>query len=211
MDEHLDILQPPDFLPSGVVKTRDQAMKDGDWVGIFNLWIVARSPVPSIIYQQRGPDRSWGPNLLDVAVGGHYQASETKLDGLREAEEEVGKHYKEADITYLGRKMHVGESTDSGQKKNIIELYLVEDNSPLESYNLDPKEVHAICSCPVAELLKVHHDPSYSFPVDAIRHDGQPFSLTVRKDSFPHNWDDYHYKIAMLASRYFDGDTQLMY
>jgi hypothetical protein len=41
----MDILAPPDFLPTGQIKTRAQAMKDSDWVGIFNLWVVASMPV----------------------------------------------------------------------------------------------------------------------------------------------------------------------
>ena len=211
MDEQADVLSPPDFLPTGVVKSREKAMQDGDWVGIFNLWIIARSPVPSVIYQQRGPDRPWGANLLDVAVGGHYQAGETKLDGLREAEEEIGKKYNPADIVYIGRKMHVGETTPKGQKKNILELYMIEDSSPLDSYVLEPREVYAITVLPISELLKVHRDESYAFHAGALRHDGQAFELTVHKDSFPHNWDEYHLKIALLAQRFLRGEEPLIY
>ena len=207
----MDILAPPDFLPTGQVKTRAQAMKDGDWVGIFNLWIVSRLSVPSIIYQQRGPDRSWGANLLDVAVGGHYQAGETKLDGLREAEEEIGKTYDPSKILYLSRKMHVGEPTEFGRKMNILELYMTEDNEPLSSFKLDSKEVYAICSCPITDLLRVHHDDSYTFPAQAVRYDGRPYTIHVKKGSFPHNWDDYHFKIALLAERYFKGERDLIY
>lgn len=46
MDEQVDILKPPTFEKSGVVKSREQALDAGDWIGTFNLWIVKRQPVP---------------------------------------------------------------------------------------------------------------------------------------------------------------------
>lgn len=211
MEEQLDVLRLPDFKASGVIKPRSQTMKDGDWVRIFHLWVMSRTPVPSIIYQQRGPNVVWAPNMLDVAVGGHYAAGETGLDGIREAEEELGKKLNPAQTIYIGQKMHIGEVTDKGQKKNIVEIYFIEDDSPLESYMLDPEEVYALCSCPIAELIKVHQDPDYSFKVKAMKHDGTMFDITVAQRSFPWNWDNYHYKIALLADRYVKGEQNLIY
>jgi hypothetical protein len=211
MEDQLDVLRLPDFKPSGVVKLRSQTLKDGDWVRIFNLWVLSRQPVPSIIYQQRGPNVVWAPNMLDITVGGHYTTGESGLDGIREAEEELGKTYNPARAVYVGQKMHVGEVNERGQKKNIMEIYIIEDDSPLASYKLDPNEVYAICSCPIAELLKVHHDQTYAFQAKAMKHDGTMFDMTVTQKSFPWNWDNYHYKIARLAERYFQGDQDLLY
>lgn len=211
MDEQVDILQPPNFEPNGVVKTRGQAMDDGDWIGTFNLWIVTTDPVPSIVYQLRGPDRSWAPDKLDVAAGGHYMAGEKLVDGLREVDEELGKQYDAASMIYLGRKLYVGQDTAGKRKSNVIELYLVEDNSPFASYKLEEKEVYAIVSCPVADLIKAHQDDGYSFEAHGLKHDGQDFQTTVTKDSFPENWDNYHFKIALLADRYFKHEKNLLY
>ena len=74
--EKVDVLLPPAFKPSGVIKSRQSAITDGDWIGTFNLWILQSDPIPSIIYQQRSPNSTWEPNKLDVSVGGHYQAGE---------------------------------------------------------------------------------------------------------------------------------------
>lgn len=100
MDEKLDILQPPLFFPTGEVKSREQAYRDGNWVGTFNLWVVTNTPEPAIVYQQRGPERSWAPNMLDVTAGGHFLSGEKLTDGLREVEEELGKHYSPEQITH---------------------------------------------------------------------------------------------------------------
>ena len=74
MDEKVDILLPPAFEPSGIIKTKRQAIADADWIGTFNLWIVQRRPVPALVYQIRSPGSNWAPIMLDVTVGGHYQA-----------------------------------------------------------------------------------------------------------------------------------------
>jgi len=211
MDEQVDILKPPMFEPDGTIKLREQAMRDGDWIGTFNLWIVTKDPTPSIIYQQRGPDRSWAPNKLDVSAGGHYKAGEKLTDGLREVEEELGKSYDAGSMTYLGRKLYVGLDTAGNKKNNVIELYLTEDNAPLASYKLDQSEVYAIVRCPVSELLIAHADKSYSFVANGLKYDGQAFQTSVTQDSFPENWDNYHYKIALLIDRYFKGEQNLMY
>jgi hypothetical protein len=211
MDEQVDILQPPLFQPTGEVKGREQAYRDGDWIGTFNLWIVRKSPEPAIIYQQRGPESTWAPNLLDVTAGGHFQAGEKLTDGLREVDEELGKHYTPEEVVHLGRKLYVGFNTNGTSHNNIIDIYMIEDSAPLQSYNLEEAEVYALCACPVSELLKVHHDPEYSFEVEALTASGDKITTTVNKASFPENWDDYHYKIAVLADRYFKGEKDLLY
>jgi hypothetical protein len=211
MDEQVDILQPPLFKSIGEVKSREQAYREGDWIGTFNLWIVTKDPEPAIIYQQRSPKSTWSPSLLDVTAGGHFQAGEKLTDGLREVDEELGKHYTPEEVVYLGRKLYVGFNTNGTSHNNIIDIYMIEDNVPLASYTLEQAEVYALCACPVRELLKAHHDPSYSFDTTALTADGSEIVITVNKASFPENWDDYHYKIAVLTDRYFRGEKDLLY
>ena len=211
MDERVDILSPPLFEPTGVVKTRQQAYQDGDWIGTFNLWIVSRTPEPAIIYQQRSPDRSWAPNLLDVTAGGHLLAGERLTDGLREVDEELGRHFDTDQVTFLGRKLYVGFNADGTAKNNVIAIYMVEDDAPLSTYVLQQEEVYALCACPVAELLRAHENADYTFTVTGVAADNKKIDITVGKESFPENYDDYHYKMAVLVDRYFRGDKNLLF
>lgn len=199
------------FEPTGEVKGREQAYRDGDWIGTFNLWAVSREPEQSIVYQQRSPKSTWAPNLLDVTAGGHYESGEKLADGLREAEEELGKHYTPDKLIPLGKKLYVGANTNDTRKQNVIDIFLIEDNTPLDSYALQEDEVYALCKCPVKELLKAHRDPSYSFTIKARTAKGEMIDLAINKESFPQNYDNYHYKIAILADRYFKGDKDLLY
>ena len=211
MDELLDILEPPLFTKSGRTKTREQAYDDGDWVGTFNLWIVQRQPVPALVYQIRGPKKAWAPGKLDVPVGGHYLAGETMTDGLREVQEELGKDYNAKDLVYLGRKLFVGHDRQKRRMHNVVDVYLVEDDAPLTSYTLQRDEVYAVCSCPIDDLLKVHADPDYTFKTQRLTADGDAKTITVKAESFPKNWDNYHLKIAQLAKRYLAGEKDLAF
>jgi hypothetical protein len=210
-DEQVDILVSPLFKPSGEIKTREQAHDDGDWIGTFNLWIFTRKPEPSIIYQQRSMQKKWAPGLLDVAAGGHYQAGEKLLDGLREVEEELGKRYAVDQLRYLGRSLFVGTDVKKRRLNEVIDLYMTEDNNPLSSYKLQVEEVNAIFACPVRELLRVNRDAAYSFMVKGLDSAGKATELEVQKRSFPENWNDYHYKMAILADRYFKGEQDLLF
>ena len=211
MNDAVDILLPPLFKPSGEVMSRGQAYKEGKWLGTFNLWVVTNSPEPAIIYQQRGPDRGWAPNLLDVTAGGQYLSGETLLDGLREVKEELGKDYSPKQMRQLGRKVYVGPNTDGTWRHDIVDIFMVQDDEPLDSYHLQAEEVYAICACPIKELLQAHQGESYSFEVTALTATGERKQITVSKRMFPENWDDYHHKIATLADRYFRGERHLVY
>lgn len=208
--EDVDILTPPTFQKSGVVKPRNQAIPDEDWIGTFNLWIIRSEPEPAIIYQQRSPQSTWAPNKLDVTAGGHYQAGETLLDGLREVQEELGKSYQENQLTYLGRKLHVSPDERGQVRHNVVEIFFVVDNSPLESYTLEKNEVFTITALPVQKLINVHTQ-NISFEVAALTFDQREISIVVTQDSFPYNWDNYHFKIALLAERFLKGEKNLVY
>lgn len=209
--EQVDILTPPTFKKSWVVKTLTQAWDDEDWIGTFNLWIIQEDPVPSIVYQMRSPKSSWAPNKLDVTAGGHYSAWEERRDWLREVREELGKDYAYEDIDFIGRKMHVGPDTKGRMRKNIVDIFFVRDNARLDSYVLEEAEVYWICVCPISELLKVHSIEWYGFSTTLLRNDGLEESINVTKNSFPFNWDDYHFKIAVLADRYIRKESFIMY
>ncbi|MBM3209047.1 hypothetical protein FJZ40_02035 [Candidatus Shapirobacteria bacterium] len=209
--EKVDILLPPDFRKSGKIKTIQQAREDKDWVGVFNLWVIQTKPTPSIIYQQRRPDSSWAPNKLDVSAGGYYQAGEEISDGLREVREELGKDYKFKDLTCLGRKLAVLLDTKGRTRQVVADIFMVIDNSPLSSYRPEKAEVYAICACPIDKLVRVHTRKGYRFETEGITNEGEKIKIGISKNSFPYNWDPYHFKIALLAERFVRGEKNLVY
>ncbi len=206
--ELVDILVPPKFEPSGVVKTMRQAWEDEDWTGTFNLWIIQSKPVPSIIYQVRSPHVNWAPGKLDVSCAGHYNAGETKIEGLRrEAKEELGlTDIQEKDLVYLGRRLNVSPSTDGHTHKTVIDVYFMQKDLPIKDMVLEAEELYAITSLPIEELEKVWADKSYTFKAKAYNLEGKEIEIEVHQDKFPYNWDNYHYKIVKLAKRFLAGE-----
>jgi hypothetical protein len=208
--EKVDILAPPDFAKTGVIKTKAQAIEASDWLGIFHLWVIQDEPVPAIIYQQRSPKALWGPMLLDVTVGGHYRVGETRLDGLREVKEELGVNYHPRHLTYLGRKLFFGKDSGGFMRHSVVDVHFVRDNRSLNQFILESQEIYALCLCPIAYLIKLHTDKK-PFKAPAITNRGVKIVIEVTPDLIPYNWDNYHFKIALLAQRFLKGEKNLIY
>lgn len=208
--EMVDILQPPLFTRSGQVKERRQAIHDGDWIGTFNLWVIRTDPEPAILYQQRSAQSSWAPLKLDASVGGHYQTGEEGLDGLREAEEELGRNYNPSECLAVGRKLSVIPDERGEIRHNVVTIYLVTDNTALAEYRLDASELETVVLCPIDKLLRLHEQGEI-FEASGLTNAGEPVVLSVTQDSFPVGWDNYHYKMARLAKLYAAGERDLVY
>ncbi|HLI50852.1 MAG TPA: NUDIX domain-containing protein, partial [Thermomicrobiaceae bacterium] len=109
-DEPFDILT-AEGEATGRVKPRAAVHRDGDWHRAFHCWIGWRdreSGVSKLLVQKRSAGKDTVPNLLDVAVGGHYRAGESLEQVFREIEEELGITVSLDDLIPLGRRRSVG-------------------------------------------------------------------------------------------------------
>ena len=209
--EKVDILKPPDFQKTGVIKSMEQAFRQQNWTGSFHLWIIQDDPEPSIVYQIRSLNKSLMPNKFDVSAAGHYQAGETVKDGLREVKEELGKTYRFSKLISLGRKLFFGKDLKNHMRYSVVDVFLVLDNSSLETYTLQKNEVYAVCTLPIHELIKIFTKPKYSFTTKALTNSDKKINKKVTADSFIYNWDNYQYKITLLAERFLKGEKNLVY
>lgn len=208
-EEMVDILVPPLFHKSGVVKPRTKAWEDCDWIATFNLWIFKPSPKPSIIFQIRSMRSSFEPGKLDISAAGHYSAGEEMYDGLREAEEELGKKYHQKDVLFLGKRAYVGPDTKKRLRQNVVHVFAVIDDSPLESYRLDPIEVSGICNIPIEKFLHLYRKPGTVFTVTGLDPQGNALPLTVTMDSFIRDWNAYKYNMALNGRRILRGEADI--
>ena len=209
--EKFDILQPPTFKKSGKVKRAIDAVNDEDWLGGFNLWIIQNKPVPAIVYQQRGLDTAWMPGRLDVSAAGHYRAGESTSQGLREVREELGKNYRFKSLVPVGRKMNVSPDVKGRMRHAVADVFMIIDNASLGSYKLQKEEVRGLFLCPIDKLIKTHTQKNYSFVAIGVLNDGKKTEIKVSKNSLPYNWDNYHFKMALLARRFLKGEQNLIY
>lgn len=206
--EYVDILVPPRFEPSGEVKPVVDAVAEGNWLGAINLWIVR--PGPAVIYQERPPG-GWAPGKLDGSVAGYYRAGEAGLDGLREAEEELGRTYSHDAITPIGRRLNVGVDSLGRERRAVISIFMTYDDLPLSTFALDRKEVPAIYEVQVDDLENAFLNSHQRFMVRGIKCDGELVERAVSSGDFSYMWDGYHLKIARIARRYAAGERRFNY
>jgi hypothetical protein len=79
---------------------------------------------------------------------------------------------------------------------------------------MQKEEVDALYRCSIADLIRAHEDRAYSFTAHGIgnhKDEGVQISRQVSAESFPFNWDNYHYKMALLARRFARGEKGLVY
>jgi hypothetical protein len=206
--EYVDVLVPPRFEPSGVVKPVADAVNDGNWLGVMNLWIVR--PGPALIYQERPPG-GWAPGKFDGSVGGYYRASESGLDGLREAEEELGWKCQPENVTLIGRHLSVGVDSLGRERRLVVTVFMVYDDRPLSRFTLDPKEVPAIYEISLDDVVRAFEEPQKSFTACGLSCDGQPVKKVASADDFSYVFGGYHLRIAQIAKSFAKGERSFCY
>jgi 8-oxo-dGTP pyrophosphatase MutT (NUDIX family) len=212
--EMVDVLDVNRFSPTGTVVNREVAVEKGYWTGSFNLWIVqVINDEQYVLYQRRAAGSTWAPSYLDVAVGGHYEAGETLLDGLREAEEELGKVYDPSLVKHIGRKLYLHDS-EGRRVRSVVDVCIIRDDCPLEDFKLQEEELDALFRCNLDALIALHEGRLDSFEAVGIEiREGRQTAgkAVVTLDSFPYNWDNYHRKMAYNCRRFLLGDGSILY
>lgn len=204
-------LLPPIFSDFGPSMSIEEAIKQGRWIATVNLWVLQTEPVPSILYQQRSSAKSWAPEKLDVVAGGKVDEGESLIETLlRETKEEIGLEVSPHACTYVGKRLHVGE-TPYGFQNTVLNLYVTVNNQPLSEYVLQKEEVSGIYALDIDQLLKLHRGELENFLATGLSEDGSESKINVTPALFPENWDNYHQKIAELAKKYFQGVADIVY
>ena len=130
--------------PTGEVVAKSEAHRLGLWHRCFHCWICGSDPGGSYLLLQRraGTKDTW-PGYLDVTAAGHLAAGEETLDGLREVEEELGLRIVPERLVPLGTRRGEQE-IPGGCDKELHDVFLVFDATPLEDLRLQKEEVEAV-------------------------------------------------------------------
>lgn len=209
MVEYADILVPPTFEPSGETKPIHTAIEEGDWVGVMNLWLVR--PNGNIIYQLRPPSGGWEPGKLDGSVGGYLRTGESGLDGVREAEEELGISPDRAQVTELGRHLSVGVDSMLRRRHLVVSVYMMICDTPLKDFKLQSAEVPAIFEIPARDIISVFRKSISTFSAVGLDCNGKKSIREFDRSSFSYIFGDYHLKISQIAIEYAAGRRDFWY
>ena len=130
--------------PTGEVVAKSEAHRLGLWHRCFHCWICGSDPGGSYLLLQRraGTKDTW-PGYLDVTAAGHLAAGEETLDGLREVEEELGLRIVPERLVPLGTR-RVEQEIPGGYDRELHDVFLVFDATPLEDLRLQKEEVEAV-------------------------------------------------------------------
>ena len=209
MVEYTDILIPPTFEPSGETKPIYQAIDEGDWIGVMNLWLVRSNG--NIVYQMRPPSGGWEPGKLDGSVGGYLRAGESGLDGVREAKEELGFMPDLAQVTKLGRHLSVGVDSMSRRRHLVVSVYMMICDIPLEDFKLQSAEVPAIFDIHANDIISIFRGFNTHLSAAGVDSNGKRLTRDFNQSNFSYIFGGYHLKIAQIANEYAAGRTDFWY
>jgi len=166
-EERLDVLDAAGRL-TGRTKPRGAVHRDGDWHAAFHLWVIRGDGV--LLQRRAAGKRSWA-GYLDATAAGHLTAGEGVLDGLREAEEELGVVYAPDDLVALGVYRVDAPRAAGGRNREHQHVFFVVDERPLRAWTaLDHREVDSLVLVERAAFrrLVVERRPAHGRAWDGI-------------------------------------------
>ena len=152
MEEKFDVLNEfGEF--TGEVATREECHKKGLWHRAVYAFIIDKNS--NILLQKRSAKKKLWPNMWDVTVGGHVDASEFGRQSLiREVKEELGIDITDDDIKYL-----VGSSSINIKgdiiNKHYNECYLITKDIDTSKIKLQEEEVSEVKYFSKEEVLSM--------------------------------------------------------
>jgi isopentenyldiphosphate isomerase len=198
-----------DGTPTGRVKPRAAIHRDGDWHRAVHVWVAGTDAggVPFLTFQRRSPGKDTWPGRCDATVGGHYRAGETLAETLREVEEEIGVAAGGLLLRPLGVRVCANEAEAGILDREIQDVFLLQDERPLDAFRPHPAELAALIRFPLETLI-----PFLAGEAEAIR--GEAFApgadrvetMLARPEDFIPTIDRYFLRVAIAARNVLRGD-----
>lgn len=191
---------------------RDEVHQKGFWHQTFHCWIVQKeNDNHYVLFQIRDKKKNTAPNKLDITAAGHLKAGETKEDGIRELNEELGINVSVEDLTYLGIRITASES-DKQINKEFAQVYLLRNDCPLNDYIFQDGEVAGLVQVKVEDGLKLCAGEVKSIYCKVLKNNGGQKVMDyddITFEQFIPRIDSYYYKVFIMAERMFCGNKYL--
>ena len=196
---------------------KHKVYSDGLWHQAFYCWIIR--PNNKILLQLRSKDKSHFPNKVDASAAGTISAGETVLTGgIREIKEELGINVDEKRLRYLG---FFQQAADLPTQKGLFYIrglshaYFLKDDTPLDKYILQEREVDGIYEMDIQDGLKLFSDEVKEISITGIaRESGLLDTINVSKDRFVMDacrTEFYYIKLCIMAERFAKGEKYLAF
>ena len=132
------------------VATIDDVHQKVLWHQTVAYWLF--NPIKKEVYLQlRGPKNRVGANTFDATAGGHLSAGETKEQGIREVQEELGVLIQNKDVYYFKRFLN---QAVLGMYRNneFCHIYLVNTLYSLWDFSPEKGEVANIFALKIRDI-----------------------------------------------------------
>ena len=191
--------------------TIDLVHKQGLWHQTFACWLI--NPKENKIFLQlRGPKNRIGPNTFDASASGHLASGEKPIDGFRELEEELGKHLKLTDKTFLGINRNV-IIQGTYINREFCHIYFAKTSNDLADFDLQEGEVAGIFEMDINDAINLFSDGVKQVCVKGKvwnKDHYQEDSRFITKQDFCSyhdrvNISGYYLKVMIMAERYIQG------
>jgi isopentenyldiphosphate isomerase len=186
------------------VATREEVHKRGHWHETFHCWVVSREDEKNYIYLQiRSGSKKDYPNLLDITAAGHLLAHETKEDGIREVQEELGIDVSFDELIPLGV-MEYCVIREGFIDKELANVFLYKSKQTFDQFKLQKEEVSGIVRAEFETFYELWLGKKQEIKVEGfeINEAGQRNAInkTVSKDRFvPHENSYYEAVLKMIS------------
>ncbi len=193
--------------------TRAEVHHGAHWHQVFHC-LVVRPSAGSIVLQQRSLSKAAFPGMLDLSVTGHLSAGETPLDGIREAEEELGVTLDPDDLVFVGIRL-LADDNGEGRNRERVNLFFLADDRPIDAYAPPADEVAALIEVTVDDFLLALTDPDIEVPCQRAEVDGaQPHSGSarvghMRQDDLVEGSSGYWITLGVMAQRFIRGQKPI--
>ena len=153
MTEYVDIITKTGR-PTGKVKIKKEAERDGDWHKANHLWIINQNK--ELLLQKRAADKKFYPNTWDVSTAGNCHAGEiVEETTIREAKEELGLKISKDQLIFLFKcESPYKNPTINCHDNHLNYTYLAEMDIDLSKLKLQKEEVTDIKFMDYKELEK---------------------------------------------------------
>lgn len=213
MTEYIDIYDASMNPVAPFKMERKEVTKHGHWHHVFDCWIMRRDPSgDKILLQLRSATKASNPGMLDISAAGWLQSGETRADGYRELEEELGISVKPEELYYLGM---LKEATDrpGHYTRSFCHTYFYESRHTLADYKPQETEVDGLFEISIADGLKLFNDEVKNVTINGIVKGSQiSRAITLADMCNPydrHTITRYYLKIFLLAAQFLKGEKPL--